>query len=134
MDLRFNKEDASQVMIGSFSLSVPIAFTEEAWNLGESLPWINLLLVLLLSMGSIALFAHQSVFEGDIKNRVLHFMLRLLLGYALALAVVFIVLLALDRLPLLEDPMTALRRILVIGMPASMGAVIVDGLDKEKWT
>ena len=134
MDLRFNKEDASQVMIGSFSLSVPIAFTEEAWNLGGSLPWPNLLLVLLLSMGSIALFAHQSVFEGDIKNRVLHFMLRLLLGYSLALAVVFIVLLALDRLPLLEDPMTALRRVLVIGMPASMGAVIVDGLDKEKWT
>ena len=134
MDLRFNKEDASQVMIGSFSLSVPIAFTEEAWNLGGSLPWPNLLLVLLLSMGSIALFAHQSVFEGDIKNRVLHFMLRLLLGYSLALAVVFIVLLALDRLPLLENPMTALRRVLVIGMPASMGAVIVDGLDKEKWT
>ena len=122
------------MMLGSFSLSVPIAFTEEAWNLGESLPWTNLLLILLLSMGSIALFAHQSVFEGDIKNRVLHFLLRLLLGYALALAVVFIVLLALDRLPLFEEPMTALQRILVIGMPASMGAVVVDGLDKEKWT
>ena len=122
------------MMLGSFSLSVPIAFTEEAWNLGESLPWTNLLLILLLSMGSIALFAHQSVFEGDIKNRVLHFLLRLLHGYALALAVVFIVLLALDRLPLFEEPMTALQRILVIGMPASMGAVVVDGLDKEKWT
>lgn len=134
MDLRFNKEDASQVVIGSFSLSVPIAFTEEAWSLGRSLPWSNLLLVFGLSIGFLGIFAYQSVFEGDIRDRLLHFLLRLLLGYSLALIVVLIVLLALNRLPLIEDPMTALRRIIIVGMPASMGAIIVDSLDKEEWS
>lgn len=134
MDLRFNTEDASQVIIGSFALSVPIAFTEEAWNLGESLPWGNLLLILFMSMSFIGLFAHQSVFEGNVANRSIQFVLRLLLGYLLAILVVVIVLLALNRLPLLDDPLTALRRVILVGMPASMGSIIVDSLDKEHWS
>lgn len=134
MDLRFNKEDASQVLIGSFSLAVPIAYTEEAWRLGESLPGVNLFFILMLSIAFLGLFAYQSVFQGDIRNRAVHFFLRLLLAYSLALAVVVIVLFALNRLPLIDNPLLALRRIIVVGMPASMGAIIVDSLDKEKWT
>lgn len=133
MDLRFNREDLSQVLVGSFALSVPIAFTEEAWSLGESLPWPNLVLILLMSIGFVALFAYQSVFERVVTDKLIHFFLRLLLGYSVALSVVVLVLLALNRLPLLEDPVTALRRVILVGMPASMGSIIVDSLDKERW-
>lgn len=133
IDLRFNSEDAAQVLVGSFSLAVPIAFTEEAWRLGESLPWPNLALVFALSLSFLGLFAYQSVFDGEISDRIAHFCLRLILGYGLALSVVAIVLLSLNRFPLFDEPLVTLRRLVVVGMPASMGAIVVDSLDKEKW-
>lgn len=37
LNLKFNLEDFSQLTIGSFTLSVPIAFSEEAWKAGENL-------------------------------------------------------------------------------------------------
>jgi hypothetical protein len=41
------------------------------------------------------------------------------------------VLFCLDKLPLLEDPWISFKRIIVISMPASMGAIVVDSFDKE---
>jgi hypothetical protein len=32
---------------------------------------------------------------------------------------------------LLTEPMLALKRLIIIAMPASLGAIIVDSLDKE---
>jgi len=37
----------------------------------------------------------------------------------------------LPKFPILTDPLIALKRMIVITMPASMGAIIVDSLDKE---
>ncbi len=42
-----------------------------------------------------------------------------------------LILFSIDKLPLFEDTILAIKRIIVISMPASMGAIIVDGLDKE---
>ncbi len=50
MSSHFNLEDASQVLVGAFALAVPISFSEEAWRLGESLPFINLLMLFSLSV------------------------------------------------------------------------------------
>ena len=54
--LNFNREDASQIAIGAFTLAVPISFSEEAWKLGESLPALNLLLLFLLSIVFLTFF------------------------------------------------------------------------------
>jgi len=45
--------------------------------------------------------------------------------------VVALVLFCLNKLPIIDDPITALKRIIVITMPASMGAIVVDSFDKE---
>jgi hypothetical protein len=34
-------------------------------------------------------------------------------------------------MPILEEPLIALKRIIILSFPASMGGVIVDGFDKE---
>ncbi|HEY7867203.1 MAG TPA: DUF2391 domain-containing protein, partial [Psychromonas sp.] len=39
MKFSFNMEDVSQVFVGAFALAVPISFSEEAWRLGETLPF-----------------------------------------------------------------------------------------------
>jgi uncharacterized membrane protein len=127
----FNAEDINQIAIGAFAVAVPISFSEEAWNLGKTLPNINLLLVFLLSIAFLAIYTFQNVFQGQIKFRASAFFLRIAIAYGITLLIVSLLLIALDKLPLFSDTVMAIKRLVVIAMPASMGAIIVDGFDKE---
>ncbi len=131
MKYSFNIEDASQVFVGAFALAVPISFSEEAWHLGETLPLRNLLMLLTLSVIFLGVFTYQSVFQQNIQKRRRVFIFRIVIAYVITALVVALVLLCLDKLPLLSDPYTAIRRIVVVTMPASMGAIVVDSFDKE---
>jgi uncharacterized membrane protein len=131
MNLSFNLEDASQVAIGAFALAVPVSFSEEAWKLGETLPLVNLLAVFLLSIFFLGFFAFGSVFQGNIKYRVPVFLWRIAIAYIVAALVVSLVLFSLDKFPLFTETAIAIKRLVVITMPASMGAIIVDSFDKE---
>ncbi|MBR9875239.1 MAG: DUF2391 family protein [Vibrionaceae bacterium] len=131
MSRHFNLEDASQVLVGAFALAVPISFSEEAWRLGESLPMANLIMLLSLSVIFLSFFAYQSVFQGRIRHRVSIFIFRVFIAYSIAAVVVALVLLCLDKLPIMTEPLVAIKRIIVITMPASMGAIVVDSFDKE---
>ena len=131
MNLSFNKEDASQVAIGSFALAVPISFSEEAWKLVETLPLVNLALIFSLSVIFLSFFAYESVFQGNIKYRIPIFISRIFIAYFIAAFVVILVLLSLNKFPVISDPVIAMKRLIIITMPASMGAIIVDSFDKE---
>lgn len=131
MNMSFNLEDVGQVAVGSFALAVPIAFSEEAWKLGETLPIMNLSLVFILSIAFLSFYAYESVFQADIKYRIHVFISRIIFAYLIAAVVVSLVLFSLDKFPLLTDTYVALRRLIVVTMPASMGAIIVDSFDKE---
>jgi uncharacterized membrane protein len=126
-----NTEDIVQVIVGSSALTVPIAFSEESWRLSETLPILNVVVLIILSLLFISLYSVQGIFQGQIKHRISHFVLRIIIDYGIALIIVFIVLFALDKMPILDNPIIALKRIIILGFPASMGGVIVDGLDKE---
>ena len=58
-------------------------------------------------------------------------MFRVVVAYTIAAVVVALILLSLDKFPLFTEPTIALKRLVVITMPASMGAIIVDSFDKE---
>ncbi|ABE54389.1 conserved hypothetical protein [Shewanella denitrificans OS217] len=131
MKFSFNVEDASQIFVGAFALAVPISFSEEAWRLGETLPTQNLLMLFSLSVLFLGLFTYQSVFQHNIKSRKFVFVSRIVIAYVMTALVVALVLFCLDKLPLLEDPWISFKRIIVISMPASMGAIVVDSFDKE---
>jgi uncharacterized membrane protein len=131
MNLSFNLEDASQVAVGAFALAVPISFSEEAWRLGETLPVLNLLFIFILSVFFLSLFAYESVFQANIKYRVPVFISRIIIAYLIAAIIVALILFSINKFPLLSEPAIALKRLIVITMPASMGAIIVDSFDKE---
>lgn len=59
------------------------------------------------------------------------FILRVFFAYLMAALVVALILLALNKFPILSDATLAMKRLIVIAMPASMGAIIVDSFDKE---
>ena len=126
-----NTEDIIQVIVGSSVLTVPVAFSEESWRLSETLPLPNVFVLIFLSLLFISLYSIQGIFQGQIKHRISHFVFRIIIDYGIALLIVFIVLFALNRMPILDDPIIALKRIIILGFPASMGGVIVDGFDKE---
>lgn len=131
MNLNINAEDISQIAIGAFALAVPISFSEESWILGETLPAFNIAFVFVLSIAFLGIYAYHTVFQANISKRYHIFLLRLFIAYTIAALVVALVLFALDKFPLFEDPTTAIKRLILIAMPASMGAIVVDGLDKE---
>lgn len=131
MKLKLNLEDISQICIGAFALAVPISFSEEAWRLGDSLPGLNLLLIVILSLIFIAFFAYQNVFQARVGDRIMPFILRIIIAYVITGFVVALVLFAIGKFPLSTEPLIAVKRLIIISMPASMGAIVVDGLDKE---
>lgn len=126
-----NFEDIIQVIVGASALSVPVAFTEEAWNLGRTLPMANIFFLTALSLLFINLYSIHNIFQGEVHYRVSIYILRTAIDYAITILVVGVVLLALNRLPILTEPMVALKRIVILSFPASMGAVVVDSFDKE---
>ncbi|UTJ07706.1 DUF2391 family protein [Arcobacter roscoffensis] len=131
MNLNIDMKDIGQISIGSFAFAVPISFSEEAWRISESLPFTNLTLVFLLSVSFLALFAYESVFQGQVVHRIFVFIIRIIIAYIISAFVVALVLISIDKLPLLTEPIIAIKRLIVITMPASMGAIIVDSFDKE---
>jgi len=44
--------DIMQIIVGAATLAIPVAFTEEVWNLGERLPLENVLLLSFMSFPS----------------------------------------------------------------------------------
>jgi uncharacterized membrane protein len=131
LNFSFNFEDASQIFVGAFALAVPISFTQDAWLLGETLPIANLMMLIVLSLLFLSGYTYESVFQRNIKGRVWLFTARIIIAYLITVMVVALTLFCINKLPLFDDPITALRRIIVIAMPASMGAIIVDSFDKE---
>ena len=126
----FNLEDFIQSVIGSSLLVAPIAFSEEAWNLSKSLPFQNIMFLMVLSLVFIGLYVYQGIFSGDIKNRVGVYLSRIVIDYFITLMVVFVILLALDKIPF-DQPTVVIKRLIIIGFPASLVGVILDGMDKE---
>lgn len=126
-----NLEDIIQVAIGSAALTIPVAFSEESWRLSETLPTLNLIVIILLSLFFINIYSFQGIFQGQVKHRLSHFVLRTIIDYMVTFLVVLIILFALNRMPIFEEPLIAFKRIIILSFPASMGGVIVDGFDKE---
>lgn len=127
----FNLEDASQIFVGAFALALPISFSEEAWTMGLTLPAHKIGLLFLASLVFIALYTYQSVFQSKVEGRGFEFVIRIAITYAMTALVVCFILFCLDKLPLFEDTIVAVKRVIVITLPASMGAIVVDSLDKE---
>lgn len=68
--------DIFQIIVGSYPLAVPVAFTEEVWILSTDLPLPDFLLLSLLSLLFIAGFVYFNFyrfhFQGNILRYVRH--------------------------------------------------------------
>jgi uncharacterized membrane protein len=127
---KINFEDVSQIIIGAAVMAIPIAFSEELWNFGETLPSLNILMLAVLSLAIQLFYTYFSLFQGK-EERYFHIVFRVSLNYVLTFLTVGIILFALNRLSIASDLFVGFKRMIILSFPASLGAVIVDGFDKE---
>jgi uncharacterized membrane protein len=126
-----NFEDIMQVTVGAAALSVPIAFSEESWELSRTLPTFNIIFLFVLSLIFVNLYSFQGIFQGHVSYRISHFLFRTIFVYFLTAVIVSIILFALNRFPIYSETFITIKRVIILSFPASMGAVVVDSFDKE---
>lgn len=126
--VEFNLQDLMQVIVGASLLAVPVAFTEETWTLGRELPLANVLSLSALSVLFISLFVYFNFYRSHMKGNVLKFIKRVVSIYFFSLLVVALLLTIIQRCPWQTDAILALKRVLIVGFPASMSAAISDTL------
>lgn len=118
--------DVMQIIIGSTILALPIAYTEEAWKLGEELPLLNVGFLSLLSLIFIALFVFFNFYRFNIKGYVFNYIKRVIATYLISILVVAVLLTIIQRCPWQDDFTLAIKRIIIVSFPASMSATISD--------
>ena len=121
--------DIMQILAGSAVLAVPVSFTQEAWDLGKSLPLQNVLLLGIVSIAFVSAYVYFNFYRDLFHQYTLQFIKRVAAIYILSLLVAGILLTILQLAPWTNDLMLALKRTLIVGFPASMSAAISDAID-----
>lgn len=125
---RFGYKNLIQVIVGATILAIPVAFTEETWRLGESLPLVNILGLVALSVLFITLFAYRNYKKRGIPFFWDDFFVRVVATYVFAFFTVSLVMFLIQRAPFNTDLVLAVKRIAIVTFPASMSAAIADTL------
>ncbi len=126
--VEFRPRDLMQVIVGASILAVPVAFTEETWNLGEKLPVENVFILSFLSVIFVALFVYFNFYRFIIKGHIMEYCKRVFSIYFFSLLVVGVIMTTIQQCPWGIDNMIALKRILIVAFPASMSAAVSDAL------
>ncbi len=124
--VEFRPRDLMQVIVGASVLAVPVAFTEETWKLGEALPLINVLTLSFISLIFIGAFVYFNFYRFMLKDHIVDYFKRTIAIYLFSLIVVSIILTIIQKCPWGTDNLLALKRIMIVGFPASMSAAISD--------
>jgi uncharacterized membrane protein len=124
--VEFRLRDMMQIIVGASILAVPVAFTEETWQLGQKLPLANVLCLSLFSIVFIALFTYFNSYRFNFKGHIRNYCLRVGATYLFSLLVVGGLMTIIQQCPWTTDFLLALKRVLIVAFPASMSAAVSD--------
>jgi len=122
--------DVAEIILGAVILGFPVAVTEEVWVLSTELPLSRVLFIALGSICILAWFAFHVFYQGSLKQSVDRFIVRVLAAYLITLLAVGLILFAIDQLPLLTEPVVAIKRMIIVALPASFTATVVDSMHR----
>ena len=124
--VEFRWSDVLQLAVGALVLGIPVAYTEEVWDLGQALSGARIALVALVSILILGFFVKTLFYaEHLLKEYRAEFFKRVVVAYTLTLLVAFLLLVLIDKGPL-DDPLLALKRAVLIAFPGSLAATAVD--------
>jgi uncharacterized membrane protein len=124
--VEFKARDVFQVIVGASILAIPVAFTEEAWTLGETLPINNIFYLAILSVFFIAIFVYFNIYRFHFSEHAFEYVKRVIGTYVLSVLVVALILTIIQKCPWGVDNILAVKRIVIVAFPASMSATISD--------
>ena len=124
--IEFRPRDVMQVMVGAALLAIPVAFTEETWRLGETLPVENIGGIAALSFLFISSFVYYNYYRGALREHWFDFAKRVFSTYLFSMLIVAVILTLIERASWTMEPALALKRVILVSFPASMSAAIAD--------
>lgn len=126
--LEFRPRDAMQIIVGATILAIPIGFTEEVWNLGETLPLGNVLGLGAISILFLSLFVYYNYYRRNFRGHEIEFTKRVVATYIMTLLIVGLLLFLIGKAPWNVNFILSLKRTLIVSLPASMSAAVTDML------
>jgi len=120
--------DVIQIIVGASLLAIPMAYTEETWQLGARLPNSNVIGIAVLSVLFIAIFVYVNFYRFYLKGYLFEYVKRVIVIYLLSLVVVGILMTLIQQCPWGDDNLLAIKRIVLASFPASMSAVATDAM------
>jgi uncharacterized membrane protein len=121
-------KDVIQIIVGATLLAIPMAFTEETWKLGNSLPNKNVAMLSFISIFFVAIFVYVHFYRYYLKGFVFQYIKRVISIYFISLLVVGILMTIIQQCPWGMDNILAVKRIIIVSLPASMSAVATDAI------
>ena len=120
----FKSRDIVEIALGACIMAFPTATTEEVWNLGAELSLLHALLFAAASLFFLGVltFGMHNYTAGNPES----FVVRVLTTYGVTFLIAAALLFGVDRLELLGDPLTGLKRTILVAFPASFAATAVD--------
>jgi len=126
----FKLKDVLQILIGASILAIPVGFTEETWNLGATLPWLNIIGLLVISLLFICTFVyyhyHRRHGIKNVKMQWIKFFQRVSSTYILSFMIVALLLAIIGKTPWMTDWAIAVKRTIIVTFPSSMSAILAD--------
>lgn len=124
---KFNVSDIAQQVVGALILSTPFTVTEEVWNLAQHLDIPRIVLIIGLTILFDVLLIHFSKFQNIDTSNVLSVFARLfsiiMVSYVAAGVLLYTFGVIGNEI---TDTIWALKLIILVGLPANIGAATAD--------
>ncbi len=121
-------KDVAQIVIGAGALALPVSMSEDTWDIAKALPPGNIIAIAGASVLIISGFVYTAYFRGHFRKHWPQFILRVLSIYGLTAIVSSATLIAVNQGNWITDPVLALSQTVLVALPASFAATIVDNL------
>ncbi len=125
---RIELKDVAEIIIGAGALALPVSMSSDTWEIASRLHSGKIIAIALASVFFIAFFVYAAYFRGRLVEHLPHFVLRVFAIYGLTAIVACATLVAVDQAPWLSNPVIALKQTVLVALPTSFAATIIDNL------
>jgi uncharacterized membrane protein len=123
---QFRWHDLGEIAVGACIVAFPVAMTDEVWTLSAELSIYRVLTFAIISIAllSAVVFMVHRHDQFPLSQRAL--VVRVTMTYSVTLLISMLLLFGIDRIDLLQEPLVAIKRVIIVTFPASFAATAVD--------